>query len=404
MRNRNRSTRVVLATRNWLPEVTAASFRLAALAEALVSEDCDVVVLTVAPPRGSGPYVAPEHTVVRRWPVLRDRNGQIRGYLQYLSFDLPLIVRLLFVRRPRFIVSEPPPTTGIVVAGISKLRRTPYVYFAADIWSLGAVGAGAPSLVVAALRALEGYVFRHAALVLAVNSEVVAEVLRLSQGSARAVDVGNGVDTTVFRPDGSAEIIGCPYFVYAGTMSEWQGADVFVRALTHITEPVPDFRLVFIGWGSEYRRLQSLADELAPGRTLFKGVLRPSQTAAWLRGSRAALASMDPRAAYDAARPTKVYAAAACGTPVLYAGPGAGSQVVASARLGWTVPHDPEAVAASIIRLLNTEEGATCGSDIADWVESNASLRRVAGLATKAMVDSGLLSAVSRSGSLSTAP
>ena len=100
---------------------------------------------------------------MRRFPVLRDRDGYVRGYLQYLSFDLPLAVRLLVEPRPDIVVCEPPPTTGAVVLAICALRRVPYVYYAADVWSDASLAAGAPRAVVRLLSRVEGTVVRRAA-------------------------------------------------------------------------------------------------------------------------------------------------------------------------------------------------------------------------------------------------
>ncbi|MDO5500237.1 MAG: hypothetical protein Q4F67_11230 [Propionibacteriaceae bacterium] len=36
------------------------------------------------------------------------------------------------------MIVEPPPTTGLVVRVACALRRTPYVYYAADLWSVAA--------------------------------------------------------------------------------------------------------------------------------------------------------------------------------------------------------------------------------------------------------------------------
>ena len=76
---------------------------------------------------------------------------------------------------------------------------------------------------------------------------------------SRIVVVGNGVDTDVFTPDGPSlrapgrrvgEDAG-PVFVYTGTMSEWQGAEVLVRALAVLRATEPTARLVFLGQGSD---------------------------------------------------------------------------------------------------------------------------------------------------------
>ena len=59
-------------------------------------------------------------------------------------------------------IAEAPPTTGIIVAAISALRRRPYAYYAADIWTDGVAAIGAPRFMVAIIRGLEGLTMRHA--------------------------------------------------------------------------------------------------------------------------------------------------------------------------------------------------------------------------------------------------
>ena len=152
MGGRTGRPRVVIASRLFSPEVAAAAARLRWLARGLVDAGCEVAVLTTRPPAAAGPADDPAGVRVSRWPALRDENGIIRGYVQYLSFDLPLFLRLLARRRPELIVCEPPPTTGLVVLAFSRLRRVPYAYFAADVWSEAAASAGAPRWVLGLLR------------------------------------------------------------------------------------------------------------------------------------------------------------------------------------------------------------------------------------------------------------
>src|SRR5690606_13318388 len=109
-------------------------FFLENCARAFADAGWDVRVLTTT-------YLdAPHHSSqagieVRRAPAIRNAAGYIRGYVSYLSFDLPLFFRLLFMRRADLILVEPPPTTGAIVRVAAWLRRIPYVYDAADLWS-----------------------------------------------------------------------------------------------------------------------------------------------------------------------------------------------------------------------------------------------------------------------------
>ena len=372
--------RIVIATRLFSPEVGAAAFRLTALAVALAAGGSDVRVLTTRPPRGHAVRADPPGIRVSRAPVLRDSGGHVRGYLQYASFDLPLFFRLL-VARPAAIVAEPPPTTGVVAALAAAILRRPLVYYAADVWSDAAVATGAPGIVVRVLRGLERFSLRRAALVLAVSPEVGARVAELS-GRA-AVEVGNGIDTELFSRDGTGRPGERPYFVYAGTMSEWQGVDIFIRAARRLRSAHPDVRVHFFGQGSALADLHALAADLDDA-IVFHGVTEPQTVAAWLRSADAALVSIVPGRGYDFARPTKVYAAAACGTPVIFAGTGAGAALVQSQDLGWAVPYGEADVAAAMDRALvaaTTGESARKAEPRAAWALAEVSLAAVGGRA-----------------------
>lgn len=379
-------TTVRIVSRLFAPEVGAAAFRLRVLAEAFSDLGHRVEVVTSTP--AGSPRIDDGRLHVKRWPVLRDANGNIRGYLQYLSFDIPAAARLLFRRRPALLVSEPPPTTGLVVRLVSMVQRVPYVYYAADVWSEAAVSTGAPGLLVAGLRRIESWVLRGALVVLAVSDGVADQLTSLGADPSRVVVVGNGVDTEVFSPSGPAEDTGAPYFVYTGTMSEWQGADVFLRALAVLHETHPKARMVFLGQGSDLPHLRALAVTLDPGTAEFRGVVPPNEAAKVLRGATAALVSIKPGLGYDFAKPTKIYAATACGTPVVFAGRGASHDLVTEQGLGWSPGYDPAAVAAV---LTDAIEGATPDHPTADhlvaWTTAHASLSSAARAAVRAVTD-----------------
>ncbi len=369
--------RVVIASRLFSPEATAASFRMTGLADALADSGTDVAVVTTRPPAATTSEPVRPGIRIARWPVVRDRTGAIRGYVSYASFDAPLFFRLLF-RRADVFVAEAPPTTGLVVRWVSRLRRIPYVYYPGDVWTDGVEAMGAGSVVVRLMRWIESRAVRGAARVLAVSPEVAERIAALGASAERVVDVGNGIDTTAFTPDVTPRTPPRPYFVYTGTMSEWQRPELFVRALARLDDR--DVELRFFGQGSAEAELRRLADELAPGRVHFGGVVEPRDAAAWIRGAVAALVSIVPGIGYDFARPTKTYAAAACGTPVVFAGAETGGRLVEEAGLGDAVPFDEVAVAAAMTRMLErTASGDTENRRVerADWARENVSLRAV---------------------------
>ena len=372
-----KGNRIVVASRLFRPEVAAASFRLDALAEALTESGAHVLVLTSRPPRGAVGARDRAGVRVSRFPVLRDRDGNVRGYLQYLSFDIPLFFRLL-VARADLGGAEPPPTTGLVVLLSSWLRHRPFAYYAADIWTDAVASVPVPHIVVRLMRRVEGAVLRRAVVVLAVSDEVAARVREF--GADNVSPVGNGVDTRVFTVNGPAADDSARYFVYAGTMSEWQGADVFVDALPIVLASAPGTQLHIFGQGSELASLRTRAAEVAPGSVHFHGVVSPEETARWLRSATASLVSIKPSLGYDFAKPTKLYAAAACGTPVLFAGEGSGKELVTDGHLGIAVDYAPDAVAGAMLELVAQQEHGTSAhlrASRATWASANASLRTV---------------------------
>jgi glycosyltransferase involved in cell wall biosynthesis len=380
--------RVVIASRIYLPEPAAASFRLDALARELVARGHDVTVVTARTPSRMGSYDEPG-VRLRRVPVLRNRDGYVRGYLAYLSFDVQAFFRVLFGKRPGVIVAEPPPTTGFVTRVAAVLRRVPYVYYAADIWSDAAASIEVASLSVRILRRVEAGVFRRAARVLAVNEQVAERVRSLAAGAMVDV-VGNGVDTAVFRPAGPT-IEAPPYAIYAGTMSEWQGVDVFLRALPAVIAGRPGMRVVFLGQGTAREELQSLATELGVVEHVeFRDPVSAAEAATWIRGARLSLVSLRPGQGYDFALPTKVMASLACGTPVLFSGAQESPvrHLLASAPgdiAGRAVGANVDEVGVALAALMSGVADSGARTLLADWAQSEVSLDAVSARAAESI-------------------
>ena len=343
-----RRPRAVMVSRLFRPEPAAASLALGAIADGLVDAGFDVTVLTSRAPQEFEVRDDPGLTV-RRAPVLRDKAGYVRGYVQYMSFDVPLFFRLLLVRRPDVVICEPPPTTGAVVRVVCALRRVPYAYRAADLWSDAVKETTAPPVVAAVLTRLENWVLNGASTLMTVH-EGMEERLSARGISTRTRRLGFGIDTDVFRPDGRRVETGGPLFVYAGTASEVHGAEIFVEAFKTVLQRDPAARLVFIGQGESFAAIRRQAESLPEGAVQVLGRMSPDQTAMWIRSSVATLASVKP-GPYGFAFPTKAFASAACGTPVVYAGAEDAGRKVVQEGLGVAVPYDADAVARAMADL-----------------------------------------------------
>ncbi|WP_298251561.1 glycosyltransferase [uncultured Arthrobacter sp.] len=363
--------RIAVATRIFEPETGAAAYRLAATVRQLEKRGHEVTVYTTRAPGAER-----SSPTVRRWPVLRDGTGAVRGYLQYASFDIPLLFRLLFGRAFDVVIVEPPPTTGLMVRIAAALRRRPFIYFAADVSSVAAAGIGVAAPVVLLLRTLERYVLSAARYVLTVSPGVSDAVVRLTSRPERVVNVGTGVDTRKFSVEGRATPEPGRYFVYAGTMSEIQGAGVFVDGFLKVMAEFPDVRLIMYGQGVER---DELLDRSVPAgeRITFPGTVDSEYLSSVLRGAVAGLASVRPAKGYDFAFATKAFVSLSCGTPVIYAGVGPLKDIIAGENLGLSVEWNADDVAQAMRRLLATRRPHSEKQRLAAWVEDNYSLTRV---------------------------
>ena len=385
----------LLATRIHLPEAAAASFRLDGVERALARHGVPVRALTTTVPGRDGkpaPQVDdPKGVRVSRWPALRDASGYLRGYLPYLSFDVPLALRLGLASRPDVVLVEPPPTTGVVARTIGALRRLPYVWYAPDVWSDAAASTGAPEAVVRVVRTAESYAMRGARCVIAINEEVAERARAL--GARNVVVVPNGIDTDVFEPTGElpsdeerAELgITGPYLIYAGTASEWQGADIFASALEQVRRTHPTAQILYIGQGSDWQKIAQVASALPPGpdgapAVVMHGLMDASDAARWQRGAVASLVSIRPGQGYDFAYPTKVLAALACGVPVVYAGVGPVIEDLTAHDLGWVADYTEDDVARAMTRALDetdriAAQDTSRARRLHAWVRDHRSLR-----------------------------
>lgn len=380
--------RVAIVSRIFNPEPSAASFRLGALAEALVEQGHDAVVLTVRPPKSllGKDQDGQQRYRVRRFPVLRDRAGYVRGYVQYLSFDVPLFFRVLFGRRVHAIVAEPPPTTGFFVRLAAAIRRTPYIYYAADIWADGASQTGAPAWIVRVVKTIERFAMRGAKTVLSVSDSLTDRLADL--GIVRNVlTVGNGVDTKPFysgsETDEHYRRVSPREFVYAGTASEWHGSTVFVEALPAVLAEAPDAKIRFIGGGSEFEQVESLAAELGVSDAVtLEPFLPPAELAPILRGATAALASIRPGSGNEFTFPTKLYASTLCGAPAIFAGVGPAVEFLSTELegdpLGLSVQIDAAEVADAMLRMLGQGDDVEHRRRVVAWGLEHVSLSAVA--------------------------
>jgi glycosyltransferase involved in cell wall biosynthesis len=371
--------RVVIASRIFAPEVSAASGILRIWAEEFRDRGFDVTILTARPPRGAV-IDDPPGIEVRRAPVKRDKQQYVRGYLSYMSFDIPLAFRLLFSRRADLYIVEPPPTTVAVVRVIAAIRRTPYVVRAADYWTEAAELVTKSPLILGTLRRLEAWGLGGAKILFAAHQPLIDRFRALGI-TTRAVPIGFGADTKDFRYAGQAPPEP-PVFVYAGTHSEWHGAGIFVEAMPQVLEQYPGARLLYYGNGEERDGMRARAVELGIQDSVeFHGPISPATLSPILSSATSTVASLTPVPANEYALATKVYSSLAAGCPVIFAGVGPTMEFLNDAghpRAGVAVHYDVTATASAMLAAAADPLPPEARAELAEWSAREYSLRAIA--------------------------
>jgi glycosyltransferase involved in cell wall biosynthesis len=374
------TVRLAIVSRIYRPEPSAASAFLGAVADEATARGHDVTVVTVRPPHGI-PVGTPTETV-RMMPVLRDRSGYVKGYLQYLSFDVPLFFRLLVLPRPDVLLMEPPPTTGLVVRVVCALRRIPYVYDAADVWSDAAEQATGSRTVIRVLRAMERFAMQGARSLVTISQGVMDRVRAM--GVDRPVTVtGFGADTTSFLSPAQTDTPTDRVFLYAGTYAPWHGAEAAVDAFATFSQRHPGYVLRFIGNGSDRELLQRKARELGIGDTVeFVETIPSEELLPQLHRAVASIATLRPGSGYEYAFTTKAYSSMAAGCPVIFAGPGPTATFLDRAngavRAGVVCDYDPAGIAEAMAVLADDPLSASQRHALASWTADEHSLSAVA--------------------------
>lgn len=369
----------MIATRIFAPEVSAASGILRTWAEEFRDRGVEVTILTAKPPQGAI-IDDPPGIRIRRAPVKRDRQQYVRGYLSYLSFDVPLFFRLLFSRRADLYVVEPPPTTVVVVRVIAALRRTPYVVRAADYWTEAAELVTSNRLVLGTLRRAEVWALNGAKMLFAAHQPLV-DRLRAVGITTPAVPIGFGADTKDFRYNGESPPQP-PVFVYAGTHSEWHAPGIFVEALPAVLARHEGARLLYYGNGEEREKMRARSKELGIGASVeFHAPIPPGVLSPILSRATASVASLAPVPANEYALATKIYSSLAAGCPVIFAGVGPTTDFLNSSNhplAGVAVGYDVAAAAAAMIAAADAPLQPGARADLATWAARTYSLAGIA--------------------------
>jgi colanic acid biosynthesis glycosyl transferase WcaI len=303
--------------------------------------------------------------VVRVKTYIAPNRGFAGRIADYLSFLASGGVAALFQREPDVVVATSPQFFAAVAGWlVAALRRKPFVFELRDLWpeSIQAVGAMRPSLALRTLEALELFLYRRAARVVAVTEAFRENLVRRGIDARKIEVVRNGVDLTRYAPrprDRELEELwglrGKRVVGYLGTHGMAHALHRAIEAAELLRDRrggrASDVHFLFVGAGAARDALVGLARAKGLTNVSFHpSVPKDDMPRVWSLCD-LALVHLRDDPLFASVIPSKIFESFGMGVPVLFAGPdGEGAEIVRSARAGLTVPaEDPRALAEAIL-------------------------------------------------------
>ncbi|MCR8632416.1 glycosyltransferase family 4 protein [Paenibacillus radicis (ex Xue et al. 2023)] len=275
------------------PEIGAPSARLFEMAKRWVDHGHEVSVITCFPnhPTGRIPSeyrgksfmveIVEGIKIYRNYVYATPNEGFVKKTLGHLSFMVSSVVLSMFrIEKPDIVIVSSP-TLFSVVSGYlySVFKKTPYIFEVRDLWPDAIVKLGILKSrgIIRVLESLEMFLYHRSKKVVVVTRAFKDQIAMRGIPESKIDIVTNGVDMEIFNKRlnlkdaslrkefgwGNKKI-----FLYVGAHGISQGLSTLIHVAKRI-ENVKDFLIVFVGEGSEKKKLQLMADELALSNIQF---------------------------------------------------------------------------------------------------------------------------------------
>jgi colanic acid biosynthesis glycosyl transferase WcaI len=368
--------RFLILTQHFPPEVGAAQIRLHAFAKQLQAHGHSVRVVTAMPnyPRGEvfpayrGTRFVREEldgvTVTRTWIHPATGRNVLKRLLSYFSFAISSLPACMSEPRPDYMFVESPPLfLGCTAYVCSRLRRVPFILNVSDLWPASAreLGIVRSTTLLWFGGRLERFLYKKAYRITA-QTDGIRDYIAAIVGRAKVMVLYNGVDTSDFKPRSAATIPGVdPHklvFLYAGTLGYAHSWDVILEA-AEILGSRNDIVFLLVGDGPEKARL---VDEvrIRKLRNIAFVERRPvSEMPALFASCRATVVPLRKGELFKGTRPSKIFPALACESPVIFGGEGETAKLLLDNHCGLVVPpENSREFAEAVLRLADHPDEA----------------------------------------------
>ncbi len=396
--------RILYLSQYFPPEVGATQQRAYEMARHMVLAGHEVTLVTEVPNHPAG-IIRPEYRlrgwtreslegidVIRVWVWASPRKSFLNRVLFYGSFMAgATLAGAVLARGPFDLIyaTSPPLLVGGAALALSRLRRTPLVFEARDLWPEAAVALGE----LRSERAIRWATrLEEACYVRARGIVVVTEGLRdrlLARGipeeKLALIPNGSNVETFRFRQDGREEVraaLGAEdafIVAFAGNHGLALDLQTIVAAAERLALD-PGVRLLLVGEGPRKQTLRAIVESRGLTNVTLLPECPQERVPDYLSAADAVMIPLLGNDIFRMALPLKLFDGWSCERPVILGLEGESAQMMERVGGGIAVrPGDPAALVAAILRLRGEpDEARVMGQRGRKFVVNNHSRRMLA--------------------------
>jgi colanic acid biosynthesis glycosyl transferase WcaI len=364
--------RILYFTQYYPPEVGATQTRAHEMSAYLTQQGHHVTIITEVPNHPSG-IVPPAYRgrlserklensidVLRLWVWASPEKtfkSRMRFYLSYMGMAA-LAGALIRGKYDLVYATSPPLFVGAAGLASATVRRIPFVFEVRDLWPESAVALAELSgkRAIKAAEALEGLLYRRAALVVAVTQGIYDRLSERRVGCDKLALVPNGANTEHFhfsteeRAAVRTQLGLQDKFVvmYAGIHGIAQGLETLLQAAA-LLQNSPDIRFVFVGEGPRKAALAQRLSDLNLHNVTMLPEVPSSKMPSYLSAADCTIVPLRDELLFRGALPSKMFESWAAERPIVLSVAGEAQRVLEQANAGIACrPEDPADMARAI--------------------------------------------------------
>ena len=377
--------KILIVSQYFWPE----NFRINDLTQELIQRGHSVTVLTGIPNYPAGrvfdayrqnPESFGQYGGARVWrvPMLARGHGAVRLFLNYLSFVIGACLvgpwRLRGQQADVIFVFEPSPVTvGLPAILLGRIKRTPVVFWALDLWpeTLAAIGVVRSPRVLGWVGHLVKFIYERCTLVLGQSRGFLASIAKYCSDAQKiryfpswAEEVFNESD---LMPAPEVPVLdGVFNVLFAGNIGEAQDLPAVLDAAESLKHNTA-IRWLIVGDG---RKSDWLLEEVArrglQGNVLLLGRFPVERMPSFYAHADALLVSLKKDPVFSMTIPGKVQSYLMAGVPLVGMLDGEGAKVITEANAGLVcAAGDAGGLAAAVLQLaaMQTEQRHQLGAN-----------------------------------------